>query len=214
MDKHLSDSPILMFGPMAAACHRGAKTQTRRIPHKIPPRIGHRFWVKESFRVEALYDDIGPNDLKELNLSSIPVWYEANGDGSDDGRCAPGGGQWGKLRPSIFMPKNLSRTTLRVTARRHEHLHEITEDDALAEGISATNILNGEWRYGIGGPAGGPSGEKGAWPLDRWKSDPIDAFRVLWDELYPAEEQSWYANPLVRVVCFSVTQKNINEVSW
>lgn len=71
---------------------------------------GDRLWVRESFQ----YADSGQQD----------VFYAA-----DDERSSVG---W---RPSIYMPRWASRLTLEVTKVRVERIQEISEEDAVAEGV-------------------------------------------------------------------------------
>jgi hypothetical protein len=88
-----------------------------------------------------------------------------------------------KWKPSIFMERKHSRITLEVTGVRAERLHDITESDALAEGVD----LKAE-----------------NWP-DSPQSMPIRlkpwyAFSLLWQSINGPD--SWDANPWVWVVEF------------
>jgi hypothetical protein len=80
------------------------------------------------------------------------------------------------------MPRWASRTLLEVVAVRVERLQEISETDAIAEGLLRDR--NG-WR--------------GAPDLP-WFASPIAAYRSLWESINGAG--SWDANPFVWVVEF------------
>jgi hypothetical protein len=80
------------------------------------------------------------------------------------------------------MPRWASRITLEVTGVRVERLREISETDAIAEGIA--RIDNGT--FDGGGAAMGPNA--------------VQAYMRLWDSLHGPE--SWNANPWVWVVSF------------
>jgi hypothetical protein len=89
---------------------------------------------------------------------------------------------WRSWRPSIHMPRWASRLTLEVTGVRVERLHDISEEDAMAEGAA---VSNGHPELGalIGA---GPSHREG--------------FAQLWRDINGVE--SWTANPWVWVVKF------------
>ena len=84
--------------------------------------------------------------------------------------------------PSIHMPKWAARIWLEITGVRVERLHDISESDALAEGISAESI-KGLSRAGFKRPAG------------------IN-FRDLWTGL----GGDWDANPWVWAIDFKRVQ--------
>jgi hypothetical protein len=85
-------------------------------------KVGDRLWVRETFR------EVGSCQQADGKLrgplSQDQILYRANDP------CESG--SW---RPSIFMPRWASRTTLEITNVRVEQLQDITEEDALNEGI-------------------------------------------------------------------------------
>lgn len=82
-----------------------------------------------------------------------------------------------RWRPSIHMPRAYSRILLEITAVRVERLQDISEDQAMAEGVTPR-----------------PSKVSRATRMGR------DAFAELWASINGAE--SWDANPWVWVVEF------------
>lgn len=89
------------------------------------------------------------------------------------------GPAWHK-RPSLFMPGHASRIQLKIEDVRVERLHDISEADAKAEGVSGEK----------------EAAESG---LD-WYDKPRRAFRFLWQRINGAG--SWEENPLVWVITF------------
>lgn len=91
-----------------------------RTSHRIYPRWrpGDRLWVKETFCPEYFDDST--------------VGYRADWTGTDLVKEP-------KWRPSIFMPRWASRITLEITEVRVQRLKDISEADAIAEGVEATS---------------------------------------------------------------------------
>lgn len=125
----MSEKPILFSGPMVRAIIEGCKNQTRRIvnPKRKPFAVGDRLWVRETHRPYV------------ITGRSTGIEYRAGGhieiDSIHEGWSAMFGKANGKWRTSIFMPRWASRITLEITEVRRERLHDITEDDAKAEGV-------------------------------------------------------------------------------
>ncbi|WNC90914.1 hypothetical protein RI103_06075 [Paraburkholderia sp. FT54] len=107
-------------------------------PHGQP---GDRLYVRETHEVNRIGFEEGPNTPARHYAG---VKYQA-----DDGRAEFSISQalyrnldskesrgW---TPSIHMPRWASRITLEVTGVRVERLHDITDADALAEGVDRTN---------------------------------------------------------------------------
>jgi hypothetical protein len=83
-----------------------------------------------------------------------------------------------KWRPSIFMPREAARLFLRVKNVRVERLQDITEEDAIAEGMSKT-LVDGVVFISAKGN-----------------------FHVFWDSLNIKRGYGWDTNPWVWVIEF------------
>ena len=193
----MKERPILFSGPMVRAILEGRKTQTRRVvkPTMTPPRVapqhmepwivdgewqeddndlpcwagfhpdypgeakwftcpygrtGDRLWVRETWAMHF-------GELR-YRASERPGSYYADAKG------------W---RPSIFMPRALSRITIEIVGVRVEQVQQISETDMRAEGLE----------FAAAG-------------------EPVAGFSVLWDEINAARGYSWASNPWVWVLTF------------
>lgn len=135
---------------------------------------GDRLWVRENFRLTHSYND-SPPSLAALYGNNI-ICYEATENHKEFGNL------FGKIRPSIHMPRALSRILLEITDIRVERLQDISESDARAEGI---RVRNSDLFFS-----------------DREGRQKIFAlhFQRLWEEINGAE--SWKKNPWVWVIGF------------
>lgn len=216
----MTDRPILFSAPMVRALLDGRKTQTRRIIKPAPviddmgnfcvpdrkgklwnygqrldgsPCLDHytercvrfakgdRLWVRENWYADHSADDVKPRDMDpSWKICPAVDWNYADW------------GIKGRLRPGIHMPRWASRLTLTVTDARVQRLQEISDADALAEGVYPN--------------------EQPPETFDRTygNSMPVHLYGGLWDHINGPG--SWSANPWVVAVTFSVTKGNIDEV--
>ena len=150
-------------------------------------QIGDRLWVKETHFLFGAWKRNGvtsagkekwkfvPHELIGVRyLDNPPLNFKTSRDKEN-----PGQPKWYK-RNSLFMPKWASRITLEVTAVRAERLQEITEQDAIDEGV-----LSGI-RY-----------ESSGFPIQVL---PSESFEILWESINGPD--SWKANPFVWVITF------------
>ena len=220
----MADRGIIMSAPMVRALMDGRKTQTRRLAwSKRKPstsnriqysrrwdrstvwqcvKPGDRLWVRETFLTVG-----GPNALRRGTARFV---YRATNDGQN-AWLSP---TW---RPSIHMPRCASRLTLIVTEVRRQSLQEISEEDALAEGIyrqdpSPEEIAAGECAKGdfvfIA-----PGTQQGFGPRrddPQWGPTAAFAYRCLWDSLHGAG--SWDENPDVVKISFTAHHANIDRL--
>lgn len=192
----MPDHPILFSAPMVRAILAERKTMTRRVlkpqPEERPEQhgvtrwnVGDRLWVREN---HYLTDD-GHNER---------VIYAADGDAVKKhfdqldslGPSFPADiiERHKKLRPSIHMPRWASRITLAVESVRVERAQDITEDDAIAEGLTFD-------------PMGGWSADTTNNAL--WRATPVEAFQALWHTIHKEDgPNGWSANPWLSVTTF------------
>lgn len=162
----------------------GSVTRHIHCPYGKP---GDRLWVRETWQYAGFTEDgypfvryqaDGARRLHDRSPSDewserwSDIWaglsdqsnYDIDGTASDR--------RW---RPSIHMPRWASRITLEVTGVRVERLQDISEADALAEGVDSL-------------------------PLDTRLATPRLDFSALWESINGSG--SWDANPWVWVVEF------------
>lgn len=169
---------------MVRALLDGRKTQTRReirpqpmhvdggVPYRAPKpheptdavflpcrygKSGDRLWVRETWRERE-----PDQDTFSLEFRADRPEYKTR----DDDPCAI---PW---RPSIHMPRAVSRITLEVTGVRVERLQDISEADARAEGVEGLGQM----------------------------FDARTAYAALWQSIHGPG--SWAANPWVWCVEF------------
>jgi hypothetical protein len=136
--------------------------------------------------------------------------YQYRSDTTDNESIAP----W---KPSIHMPKDASRLWLMVEEIRVERLQDITEEDAIAEGIDRFySDLFKEWRYRdyFDGKRRTKAFSKfpkmakltgfGSMPWPDWR-DPLSSFNSLWISING--QASWDANPWVWVIRYRLLSK-------
>jgi len=149
----------------------------------LPFAVGDRLWVRETLRRKG------------------HEWtYEADGSlvrlQAGDPRIAEmidwARHKAGDACVAIHMPRWASRLTNIVTDVRVQRLQEISEEDALAEGVTKIGSR---------------------WEVDGIVATPLsaaDAYRSLWNYINGAG--SWDANPWIVALTFTVAKQNIDAL--
>jgi hypothetical protein len=125
--------------------------------------------------------------------------YRTNYGTTEDDSFPPSMFKW---KPSIHMPRDAARIFLKVTNVRVERLQDITEEDAIAEGVSWLDeacYSNNGWTPTLYDPDSGGS------PVFR------DGFTALWDSINAKRGYSWDTNPWVWVYEFEKISKEEAE---
>lgn len=138
---------------------------------------GDRLWIRENWYTIKEWNHIKPSELPKNVF--YKVGYMADGDKADWG---------GKGRPSIHMPRWLSRITLEILSISVERLWNIKEIDATREGVPCGKFVdgpNGKFSLIVGRGPG----------TYHW-----DGFKFIWMSLNGRD--SWDMNPWVWVIKF------------
>lgn len=158
---------------------------TLRCRHGLP---GERLYIREKWAL-VQWDEDGTDDW----TGSIPKeppglgWsaHHAAGSTYENDCLEDRGFRW---RPSIHMPRWAARIIIEVTGVRVERIQDISDADAIAEGIRRFDETAGQSVYTWYG-------------VDRSTDrNPIGAYRTLWESIHGPG--SWDANPWVWAVEF------------
>lgn len=165
----MDSRPLLVSGPLIAPIQKGTKTETRRLTGLVkinqnPDRYdftemrfygqtgehyaaffdkekgkeleifcpfggpGTTLWVRENWAAGKGYDDVAP---KLIPGKIAQIWYQADGKKP----------AWaGRGRPSIHLPRWLSRMELNNEGTYPERIQDITEDAAKREGMKVSPL--------------------------------------------------------------------------
>jgi len=183
--------------------------------------VGDRLWVRE----RATRFDKGTCDQHvwfTAGRNEIYPWLAEHFPGLDPDAPwphpeGPGGGAPYSI-PSNHMPRWASRITLIVTDVRVQRLQEISEADALAEGVPTGDDYAGSFAKEYCHHCGG-SGVHGAFGAGYGVTEvdcaecatAIQRFRNLWDSLN-AKRAPWESNPWVAAYTFRPILGNIDQV--
>lgn len=155
---------VLSFAPTAGLCPFG--------------NVGDLIYVRETFRLFNHSDECGCSDYCNCPPSGTPIYLATCGDDSES-----------KWKPSIHMPRTASRLTLKVTNVRIERVQDISEEEAIKEGINKHHQLPA-FKSPIG-----------------YHTSPAYAYEELWNSIYG----NWDENPYVWAIEFEVIHQNVDE---
>jgi hypothetical protein len=140
---------------------------------------GDRLWGREKHVLldrDGWWDSTLPREAIRFDGNRNGVAYADNEHDADSERCRKEQGySW---RPSIHMPRRFSRITLEIVSVRVERLNEISDGDAVAEGIST--VGNHETCY-----------------EGKYRT----RFAAAWDTIH-RKRHPWSSNPWVWAITF------------
>ena len=184
----MKERGIIFTGEMVRAILDGRKTQTRRVVKHIPDLGSPDMWCKKIEIVNQICGDFKrycpygqPGDRLWVRETWAPwpeLWTRSDiRDQSPLYRAErPFVGNDVKWRPSNHMPRWASRINLEITDVRVERVQDITDEDALEEGVDPDGYI------------------------------PRTQFEALWNSIYEKRGHGWDKNPWVWVIEFKVVK--------
>lgn len=184
----LYTAPVGFSQPMMAANLAGRKFQTRR----LPSASGTGPWGRLCYAFE-------------VEKRPCVLWVKERAD------KAPGGERgfytidstainepWPfKTSFVTHLPRTWSRFVCVVKGVRYEPLHDVSEEDAKAEGIYSGR--SNDWAYG--------------WTFDGgFSPNPRTAYARLWDLLHTKPGQRWDDNPMVWVIEYEWRAQRVEDL--
>ncbi len=151
--------------------------------------FGYGRWVKDGhtkkgvtkWKFKALN-----NEVRYLDNQPEKFWKSRN-------KKYPDAPAWYK-RNSLFMPKYASRLWLKITGIKVERLQDISEKDAISEGIESTVFENAKTTV-----------YKNYMDASHAHEDPRKSFQTLWISINGVD--SWKNNPYIWCLNFKVLSK-------
>ena len=216
----VKERPILFSGAMVRALLDGSKTQTRRANGLLGINEAAdqwaRQWVPNTGRWHWLFQRAGYEDVYlrcPYGVEGERLWVREShaflGERLLKSEGQPGylyradsnefDGAGIKWKPSIHMPRVASRLLLEITAVRVERLQDISEADAVAEGIEAHPSLNG--LYKLYGSESSFGTKESSYDYCEW-GRAVSSYASLWNQINGPH--AYAANPWVWVVEFKV----------
>lgn len=154
-----------------APIHAGSGAVMAQWLGKLSYQVGDLIYARE--RIEA---------------SGAYVQYEADGTVSS----FPWPKQWKRsYAVGMHMPRAFSRLTLTVTGVKVERVVDISEEDAIAEGVELTDVVRGH---------------------RVWHASHRAAFADLWNILHTEVGERWEDNPYVIVPMYEVERVNVDAL--
>lgn len=206
----------------------------------LPANVGDRLWVRETWA--TVNSECGPGWAYRADGDFIQPEYDGHDYGagpSFDYDKYPGeytmwcsdllaGSPGHRWRSPIHMPRWASRLTLIVTDVRVQRLQDISEEDAVAEGVIRQDPTeddeewNRQWCAEHGTEPSpmepvwlAPGTRQGYGPRrndPKWGATPQFAFRLMWDAINAKRDYSWESNPWVAAISFDVVKQNIDAL--
>ena len=118
-------------------------------------KTGRQKWTFKPESVYVAFSDLLPLIIRKNNYRQRG-WYK---------------------RPSLFLPADLARTVVTITDIRAQRVQDISEKDAIAEGIDEWEGMYREYNRDVG-----------------WTRDAIYSFSTLWDSIHGSgawERNDW-----------------------
>jgi hypothetical protein len=186
----MKDYPILFSTPMVQAILQGRKTQTRRLVKDFALN-----WLNLGFTPGMVADP--DNSLCPFGKDGDLLWVRETWSMYRDAVLYKASNEifkGVKWKPSIHLKKKNARIWLRNEGYKIERLNDISEDDAVAEGVEKGKAADGESYY-----------RDYNLSLNCFVNAKT-SFKTLWHSIHGSE--SWHENPWVWAVSFKVVSTN------
>lgn len=211
----MKERPIIFSTPMVQAILAGKKTMTRRLSGLLRINLRPNDWAKpvydpadgkwvftaehghaEQVRLKCPYGQPGDHLWLRERFMPAVIWevctYLYYADGPECYEHIVEQMEDQRWKPSIHMPRSASRITLEITNVRVERLNDISEQDAIAEGVEVIHMAEQNV----------PVFRNYLLKEKKGTTNPIHSFDTLWKSINGPD--SWQANPWVWVIEFKV----------